>query len=91
MMANNSVETETYTLNQIRYKTITGVTSIEDVMERLLEGNNPDSVKKIVIQPRTYANDFTNDLQDTENPEDLPWIQNRPWTEHNRIDSCLNP
>lgn len=87
MPKNNFVDTETYTCSQIRYKVLAELQPIEKIMDALLENNNPCNVKKMVIRPRArlgkeYASCHSGVIEN----EDMPWIKNKSWTEHNRID-----
>ena len=87
MPKNNVVDTETYTCSQIRYKVLAKLQPIEKMMDMLLENNNPCNVKKMVIQPRTrLVKDYASYHSGIIENDDMPWIKNESWTEHNRID-----
>ena len=85
MTKSKSVETETHTCNQIRYKVLTELQSIEKAMDVLLENNDPGNVKKMVIQPRVKIEEYASYPSGIIKDDDTPWVQNKPWTEHNRI------
>lgn len=94
MPSSKFVETETHICNQIRYKVLkmlTGLHSIEKVMDTLLKDNDPGNIKKIVIQPKekigeSYASCPSSVIKD----DVTPWVKSKPWKEHNRIHQCSN-
>ena len=85
MTKSKSVETETHICNQVRYKVLTELQSIEKAMDVLLEDNDPGNVKKMVIQPRAEIEEYASCHSGIIEDDDTPWVQNKPWTEHNRI------
>lgn len=82
MSKSKFIETETHTRNQIRYKVITEP-SLEKAMDALLSDNNPCDVKKIVIQPKNETEKYAYYPSGIIEDDDTPWVQNKPWTEHN--------
>lgn len=83
------VETETHICNQIRYKVLkilTGLHSIEKVMDTLLKDNTPGNIKKIVIQPKAKIGEsYTSYPVGVVKNDVTPCVKSKPWEEYNRI------
>ena len=90
MTKSNSVETETHTGNQVRYKIFTELSSVEDTMDSLLKDNDPGNVQKIVIQPRNKIEEYTGCSCGTTRDDDTPLVKNKPWIAHDRLQKCSN-